>query len=193
MAELNRLFFALQPMGAVRHACAEAGREIKLRSQPGGYLSTPELLHITLLFLGDFVPAAQEQLACKAAAQVRAAPFTLKLDCAGSFRNNKHIPYWLGPREKSEPLELLYRALREQMAASGVSIERMKFTPHLTILRDAQRPLPDTTIKPIIWDVNEFVLLRSLLNQRPVTYEVLGRWPLIAGAAPAVVDQLKLF
>lgn len=171
----------------------QAAREIKLRSQPGGTLSTPELLHLTLVFLGDFVDVEQQARACEAAARVRAAPFTLKLDCAGSFRNNKQIPYWLAPREKSAPLELLYRELREKIVAAGVMPDRMKFVPHLTIIRDTQRPLPDTAIKPIVWEVQEFVLLRSLLHQRPVTYEVLGRWPLIEASPAPQADQLKLF
>ena len=192
MAELNRLFFALQPMGEVRNACAEAARDLKLRAQPGGYLSAPDLLHITLLFLGDFVPEAQQQLAVHAAGRVRSAPFTLRLDQASSFRNNRQIPWWLGPRERPPALDELYRRLREAMSEAGVSVDRMKFVPHLTVIRDAQRALADTAIKPIAWEVQEFVLLRSLLNQRPVVYEVLGRWSLIEGAAPAAA-QLKLF
>lgn len=193
MAELNRLFFALRPEGAVREACAEAGRDVKLRTQPGGYLSSTDLLHITMVFLGDFVSREQEMAAVKAAAQVRCAPFTLKLDYAGSFRNNPKIPYWLSAREKPEALDGLYRGIKDAMAAGGVTVDRMKFVPHLTIIRDAQRPLPDTAIKPIVWEVKEFVLLRSLLNQRPVTYETLGSWSLIEGAKPADSDQLKLF
>lgn len=191
MAELNRLFFALAPDDAVRKACADAARSINLRAQPGGYLFSPDKYHLTLLFLGDFVSADKQAAAERAAAQLRSAPFALTLDYAGSFRNNSKIPCWLGARELPDALPALHRNLRETMKAAGVAPERMSFTPHLTIIRDAQRSLPDTRIEPIAWDVRDFVLIRSRLDRRPADYEVLGRWPLIEGPAPAA--QIPLF
>ena len=192
MAELNRLFFALWPDDGVRNACAEATREVKLRAQPGGHLSAAERYHMTLLFLGDFVTAEQEALALKSAAQVKAEPFTLLLDYAGSFKN-KQIPYWLGARNPPSALNGFYQALRETVTRAGVSLERMRFVPHLTILRDAQRPLADTPVKPISWEVKDFVLVRSNLNQRPISYDILGRWPLTGAPGSSSADQLKLF
>lgn len=193
MAELNRLFFALWPDEAVRSVCAEAARTLKLREQPGGYLVKPEKFHVTLLFLGDFVPAAVEAAACKAAAGVRAAPFTLQLDHAGSFRNNRQIPWWLGPREVPPALTRLYQNLREALIAAQAPPERMRFVPHLTILRDAQRGLPDTALKPVSWEVRDFALIRSRLDRSPSDYEVLGQWPLIEGPPSPRADQLALF
>lgn len=191
MSELNRLFFALWPDDAVRTACAQAARGINLREQPGGYLFSPDKYHVTLLFLGDFVPADKQAAALRAAESLRSAPFDLRLDYAGSFRHNSKIPYWLGAREVPEALPVLHRTLRDTMKAAGVVPERMSFTPHLTILRDAQRPLPDTRIQPIDWPVREFVLIRSRLDRRPADYELLGRWPLLEGPAPA--EQMALF
>lgn len=191
MSELNRLFFALWPEDAVRAACAEAARSINLRAQPGGYLLSPDKYHLTLLFLGDFVSAEKQADALRAAEGLRSAPFDLKLDYAGSFRNNSKIPYWLGTRDVPDALPALHRTLRDTMKAGGVTPERMSFTPHLTVLRDAQRPLPDTQIQPIDWPVHEFVLIRSRLDRRPADYEVLGRWPLLEGPAPA--EQMALF
>ena len=71
--EPNRLFFALWPNEAVRTACHSAAKQLNIRLPSGGYLSKPERYHITLLFLGDRVPKAQEEAALKAAAMVRAA------------------------------------------------------------------------------------------------------------------------
>lgn len=182
MAEPNRLFFALWPDDAVRTACAQAARDLKLRVQPGGYLIRPERYHITLLFLGDFVPAEKEAAARQAASLLRAAPFTLALDRAGSFSRNRQIPWWLGTRETPVGLSALYHDLREALVGAGVQPDRMKFVPHLTVIRDAHRALPDTAIKPVSWGVKEFVLIRSLLQRQPVEYELLGRWPLVEGA-----------
>ena len=177
MLELNRLFFALWPGESVRASCSEAARDLRVRMQPSGYLSAPERYHITLLFLGDTVSPEQQVLALQAAASVHAPPFNLKLDSASSFRN-KQIPWWLGPREPPVELNLLQERLHEAMTAARVVPERMRFVPHLTILRDARTPLPTTAIKPVEWKVDEFVLLRSRLDVQPMRYEILGRWPL---------------
>lgn len=175
--EPNRLFFALWPGDAVRAAAAEAARTLRMRMQPGGYLSRPERYHLTLLFLGDVVPAREQAAAIEAAGRVRAAPFGLQLDHAGSFRN-RHIPWWLGVREPPPQLNQLYEKLREAMRRAEVATDRMRFAPHLTVLRDARLPLPQTPITPIDWKVDEFVLVRSRLDLNPVEYELLGRWPL---------------
>lgn len=176
--EVNRLFFALWPDDVVRTACAEAARRLRLRMQPGGYLSKPERYHLTLLFLGDTVPADREAAARQAAGRVRSAPFTLRLDQAASFPRNRSIPWWLGSREPPPPLEHLHQRLREAMLRAGVTPDRMKFAPHLTVLRDARQPLPPTPIAPIDWAVDSFVLVRSRIDRSPVEYELLGRWPL---------------
>lgn len=183
--EPNRLFFALWPPDAVRTAAADAARGLRMRMQPGGYLAKPERYHLTLLFLGDAVPAREEAAALEAAGRVRAVPFTLQLDHAGSFRN-RHIPWWLGMREPPPQLSQLYEKLREAMRRADVTIDRMRFAPHLTILRDAHQPLPQTPVAPIDWNVDEFVLVRSRLDLNPVEYELLGRWPLLGdGGEPA--------
>ncbi len=193
-AELNRLFFALWPPEAVRAAGAEAARDLKLRMQPGGYLSAAERYHLTLLFLGDTVAPTAEAAAIAAAAAVRSAPFELTLDHAGSFRNNRQIPWWLGAREVPPELGQLYERLREALMRSGAPPERLKFSPHLTVLRDAQLPLPMTAIRPISWKVEEFVLIRSRLDLRPLRYELLGRWPLLADTGPTMpAGQLPLW
>lgn len=197
MLKLNRLFFALWPGAGVRQACAEAARELRLKMQPAGYLSSSERYHITLLFLGDTVSEGAELAAQQAAGGCSAAPFRLTLDTAASFRN-KQIPWWLGPRETPPELTQLYERLNEALLAARVLPERMKFAPHLTILRDAHKPLPATAIRPIEWPVEEFVLLRSRLDLKPVQYDIIGRWPLNgvaqpAGAAAPVRQQLDLW
>lgn len=194
MLEPNRLFFALWPTDAVRVAAHTVAKQLKVKNQPSGYLSALERHHITLLFLGDFVSAENEAAALKAAATVRSAPFTLRLDQAGSFRNAK-IPWWLGPREMPEGLTQLHQCLHDALMAARVVPERMKFVPHLTILRDAGKALPVTPVPPLDWEVQEFVLVRSRLDLKPVQYELLGRWPLAAGAGPAppAADQIALF
>lgn len=192
MLEPNRLFFALWPDDAVRVAAHSATKALKLRMQPGGYLSALERYHITLLFLGDFVSVENQAAAVQAAGKLRAAPFTLTLDQAGSFRNPK-IPWWLGPRQAPDALARLYRNLHDQMLEAQVLPDRMKFVPHLTVLRDAGIALPKTEIAPIHWEIKEFVLVRSRLDLKPVQYELLGRWSLVEEDRPPPKPQMSLF
>ncbi len=188
---INRLFFALWPNDAVRAASADAARQLRVRMQPGGYQSKPERYHLTLLFLGDHVTADREAAARQTASRVRSPPFSLRLDHAGSFRNPK-IPWWLGSREPPAALQRLHDRLRDAMLQARVPVERMKFSPHLTIHRDAGAALPPTLIQAIDWQVQDFVLVRSRIDQSPVQYDILGRWPLDPDAPEDVAEPGQL-
>jgi len=173
----NRLFFALLPDDATRAACAEVSRDLKLRMQPDGYLLKPERYHITLPYLGDYVPPEQEIAAKQVAQLVSLPPFTLTLDQASSFKN-REVPWYLAPLETPAELTLLHDHLRDALRTAGVMVERMRFVPQLTVVRNATVALPPTRIKPVVWQVKEFVLIRSVLHDQPAEYQVLGRWPL---------------
>lgn len=193
MAEHNRLFFALWPDDITRAACAETARDLKLRMQPDGYLLRPERYHITLPYLGDHVPSAQEAGALRVAQLVSLPPFTLTLDLAGSFKN-REVPWYLAPRETPPQLILLNDHLRDALRAGGVTVERMRFVPHLTVVRNASVVLPPTQVKAVVWEVTEFVLIRSVLHQQPAEYQLLGRWPLNGVWQPEKPPpQMKLF
>ena len=192
-AEPNRLFFALWPDVPVRDACAQAARELKLKDQPGGRMVDPERYHLTLLFVGDFISAPQEEALLAMAQGVRQAPFKLTLDHASSFTRDRHVPWWLGPRDAHAAANALHVALRDGAHRAGVTPDRMRFAPHLTIVRDAGRALPSSAIRPITWNVSEFTLVRSLLGSQPPEYRVIGHWPLVADAPAPPAAQMKLF
>src|SRR3546814_17886073 len=105
---------------------------------------------------------------------VRMAPFTLSLDQAGSFRNNRNVPWWLGPRKTPPELSRLHDRLRDAMLRTDTPIERMRFAPHLTIMR-ADRALPPTPNAPIEWCVDEFVRIRRHIHQKTTSNEIVSR------------------
>jgi 2'-5' RNA ligase len=176
--QLNRLFFALWPDDGVRKACVEAQRDLKLRNSiAGGKWTAPERLHMTLSFLGSALTAEQEAAVRAVAAGVQAPPFSLSLDFAGCFRG-RQPPWWLGARNMPDGLTILLEQLSEGLRAARVLPDRERFAAHVTILRDAARTLPETAIRPIAWDVTDFVLVRSHLERQPAEYQVVGRWPL---------------
>ncbi len=174
-AEPNRLFFALWPDDATRAALADAARKLQARLQPGGRLEKPERLHATLIFLGDAVPAREEAAAMQVASLLKADPFSLTLDRAGTFPRRSKL-WWLGSSQAAREAIALHDALRARLRLAGVSYDLKSFTPHVTFLRDAGKTLAPTPIEPIRWAVSDFVLVHSQLQ--PAEYRVIGRWKL---------------
>ncbi|TJY56636.1 RNA 2',3'-cyclic phosphodiesterase [Sinimarinibacterium sp. CAU 1509] len=192
---LNRLFFALWPDDAVRSAAADVARGVRIRMSPGGHPTPVEQYHVTVLFLGSALSDAQEAAARQAASRIKVPPFEWVLDHAGSFRAGRRVPWWLGAHAEPPELRLLHERLRQAMQAVGISLERGRFVPHLTIQRGAEQLLPKTAIAPIRWKADEFVLVRSHLDREPGGYEIIARWAL-DGAPDAErepPDQLSLW
>ena len=188
--EPNRLFFALSPVEAVRNRVAATADFLCTQHTRGGRRIKPDRYHITLFFLGNHVPGPVEAAALKAAARIEAPPFTLRLDQAGSFRN-KLVPVWLGPSELPAELVFLEQLMRKTFA--GLTQEQQpRFVPHLTILREAEKPLRKEPIEPIDWPVREFVLIRSILHKPPRHYERLRSYPLRGGPLPPEPKQFQL-
>lgn len=196
--EVDRLFFALWPEDTTRAALAESAAGLRRRLHPVGRWIGAHRYHLTLHFLGDY-PVFPEAIAARAAAAaacVQAAPFTLRLDQAASFRN-RSIPWWIGPGETPPALKALWRALREQMVAHAVPYDaKLGLKPHVTVLRDAGQPLAVTPLPPVDWAVDRFVLVHSHLGAQSA-YRLLGAWPLTARAvdtaAPPPVIQRDLW
>lgn len=178
--DIHRLFFALLPDAATQARIAAAAAALHREHEAGGRLIGAHRYHLTLQFLGD---ASEFQAERAARAQAAAAgldlpAFDLRLDRAGSFRN-KSIPWWLGCERTPEALDGLFQRLGVALAKEGVRVESGRaLVPHVTIVRDAVRPLhPPLAIDAIDWRVDAFVLVHSQLGSRNA-YDVLGRWEL---------------
>jgi len=177
MLEETRLFFAIVPDEAVRTAAQNVARDLRMKMQPGGQLTPPELYHITLVFLGKNLPPETEVLMRAVGRRVSGTPFTLKLNTTGSFKNRETV-WWLGCREIPEGLSELRQYLHEQVVKAGVTPERQKFVPHLTFNRGSNTPLMHMLFTPIEWSASDFALIRSVSNGIESKYEILDRWPL---------------
>jgi len=184
----NRLFFALWPDHQTRADLHTAAKGVLMKYPPGGRPSAARNLHLTLLFLGNEVSAEHEAAARRAAAAVRHAPFSFSLNIASSFRESS--AWWIGSRDAAVELAELRRQLRDRVHGAGVGYDQKRFAPHVTFLGTAPQTLPPTQIKPIEWQVSEFVLVRSLFGAAPAAYEVIDRWPLLAPEAAAEQFQL---
>ena len=177
----HNLFFALWPDDDVRERIASAARHLKQVHAPRGRWIGPDRYHLTLRFLGEHSTLPDPLIAaCRAAGDaVRAAPFSFALDVAASF-SNRRIPWWLGCHAMPAPLDALWSALAESLAANGIAQDEP--TPraaHVTILRDADRRLAPEPIDPISWSVDDFVLVDSAIGAAS-SYRIVHRWPLAA-------------
>lgn len=180
-AGVHRLFFALMPDEATRERLRRAAMQLKASHAPRGRWINPQRYHLTLQFLGDFdvLPPPLVAQAIAAASGVRVAPFSLVLDRAGSFRN-RSIPWWLGPTGEVPGLASLWQDLGIALARAGVRLPGGQgFRPHVTVLRDAGTPLPESPIEPVEWRLDSFTLVHSVGGQQ-ATYTPLGTWPLSA-------------
>lgn len=179
MVQPNRLFIALLPDPETRAAIFKAGRDLSIMLQPGGRPVREENLHLTLMFLGDTVSMDEQQAAIAAAERVALGPIALTLDHGATFAGNTST-WWLGSRSVSEPLLELRRQLHAAIVERKVPYDRQRFSPHVTIVRQAQSRLPSTNIKPIRWRCEAFSLMRSPLDEPGGIYETLATWPLEA-------------
>jgi len=103
--------------------------------------------------------------------------FNLAIDSASSFRGPKP-PWVLRCPEPSDSIQQLWRALGIALVGERIRSESgSTLTPHVTVLRDADKPLAPCPIQPIVWVVRDFVLIHSQLG-RERRYTELGRWSL---------------
>ncbi len=177
--QVNRLFLALWPNDAVRSACTDVARKLRMRMQPSGRAIPSEQLHMTLVFLGNSVSADAEARLRELVGQVRVTPFHLSLDHASCFRDNR-VYWWLGCRNSPAELTTLHGELRDAAHRSGITPDRARFVPHVTLQRDAGMPLPQTPVTPIGWDADTIVLARSRIDLPSPQYELIDQWPLRA-------------
>jgi 2'-5' RNA ligase len=163
----------------VRDRIDTVARRLQQDLHPRGRWIRPERYHLTLRFLGTHVQLPDDLLAAAHAAgeSVRTRAFEFALDVAASFAN-RHVPWWLGCREIAPALAALAAALDAAFRTSGCAPrDDAPFVPHLTILRDADRVLAPMPIEPVVWPVDEFVLVDSVLAAQS-RHVILRRWAL---------------
>ena len=166
---LHRLFFAIKP---APHAipAIEAMRRLYCPGTP--VLS--EHLHVTMEIFDDHVgvPAGLAEALIAIGDDLDMPGFLLPLGrVVGTTRSVA-----LRPKGRSTGLALLQRAIHARVAASGLAVrEGWSFNPHMTLgYRDASAFA--RSIDPIVWQVDELVLVHSHVGQ--TRHDTIGRWDL---------------
>lgn len=168
-------FFALWPDRAVRRRLASAAARVPLGEGGAVYRIRPERLHLTLAWLGE-IDSVRVDAARRAADEVQALPFLLRLDRLGHFAGPNAL--WLGLSKLPSPLARLKAELDRELLGYGLPVATEPFVPHVTVQRNVRLPV-EGPAEMVDWPVTEFALLRSARSGGKADgYRVVARWKL---------------
>lgn len=190
-----RLFVALELSAESRR---ELGRRIAaLRGRlPRARWVDPEILHLTLLFLGETDPDKIPALTSQLAQAFDRPSFSVRVDGGGTFPPHRParvawvgIEVWEG--EPTAITDLQAAVSAAAMEAVGFEPEERAFTPHVTLARcsdswprDAAEKFaaafPGAVGAP--FPITRGVLLESKLSPRGPAYREVAAFPLRAAA-----------
>ncbi len=167
------------------HMREEIGRLQSQIATEGLRLVKPELVHVTLKFLGD-VPEGRIEKVAEALRGVQATPFAAHVRGMGAFPGKTIRVIWLG---LEGDFEELYQEVEAKLAPFGFEREARGFSPHVTIGR-VSRPSAETSRKLApkmvalsgadlgIFTVDRFLLKKSTLTRGGPIYDDLAEFPL---------------
>jgi RNA 2',3'-cyclic 3'-phosphodiesterase len=136
MSDAYRTFIAIELPAEVRQFISQCQDRLR-RSRADVKWVRPDLIHLTLVFLGD-VPAEMQGDLEATAREALAGLAPMKLQAMGAGRFPTHgLPrtVWIGVEEMSGGLRRLQKALAEATAAFAEKSEDRAFTAHLTLGR----------------------------------------------------------
>ncbi len=148
----------------------------------------PELMHLTLKFLGD----TDESLVGKVVSRMSSTaedfvPFRITLKGMGAFPSMSNIRIvWVGI-EDGGSLGLIAERLDESMAQLGFEREKRGFRPHLTLAR-ARSPRNMAAVQQILmenaaldcgeYQIDRLMLKKSVLSPTGPAYSTVSECPL---------------
>ena len=177
-----RCFVAVELPSTMRE---EMGRLNSSIATDGLRLVRPELMHITMKFLGD-VPQERVGAVAEALGRVKAAPFSVQVKGIGSFPGRAVRVVWLG---LVGDFRELYGGIERALIPLGFPPEERGFSPHVTLGR-VGRPSPEMNQKLLAkmaphtnvdlgsFKVDRFCLKKSTLTRGGPIYEDLAGFPL---------------
>ena len=188
MEDKLRTFIAIELGDHVLQALASYSRQLQARLPRGFRWVKPELMHLTMNFLGD-VPLGQiDQISQKLEEKSKQIqPFQLQIDGTGAFPSwRKPRTIWIGIQHSQELLDL-HIQLESVLAESGILAEGRPFSAHLTLcrvsdyadpaaVRQLENQLGSTPLTAnLVWDVNDVVFFKSKLQPGGPVYSILSK------------------
>ena len=194
---MPRLFVALQ----LPEPLAQAVRELQSGLRSARWL-TEDGLHLTLAFIGEVDGSARHRIET-ALGSVTAPALRMELHDLGCFppRGAPRV-LWTGASPKTE-LVSLAQAVRRALGRAGLTPERRRFTPHVTIAR-FRHPPPGAELARYLGarslfrssraDVASFHLFSSMLRSSGARYTIETTFPLQGATrrtGPAIGEPVR--
>ena len=162
-----RLFIAINFNNETRSRLLALRDELCGKSQRGNF-SAPENLHLTLAFLSE-CDSKQTAAVKSVLSAVNFEPFDIAVDCVGRFKHDGGDIWWVGLRE-SKPLIVLQGELTEKLIAAGFSLDKRKYSPHITLGREVVTDVKPWQIEPFGETVSIIDLMKSERVNGKLTY-----------------------
>jgi 2'-5' RNA ligase len=186
VSEAIRSFVAVSISEGARRQIAELLGRIRHAPSPAVRWVRPELMHLTLAFLGEvsqgFLTSANGPLAQVAR---RHQAFAMQLKGLGAFPSPPRARVvWIGTGRGRDEVCALQADVVKALSPVGYQPERRPFSPHLTIGRlripaNVERVIA-AQFKSEPFVVGRVVLYRSVLGPGGPTYTPLSEFPLLA-------------
>jgi 2'-5' RNA ligase len=167
-----RLFVAINFSNDTKNKLLDLRDELQSRSKRGNF-TLPENLHLTLAFLGEC--DAKQAAAIKTAMDAVAfEPFDLTIDRLGRFKRDGGDIWWVSVKE-SKPLADLQYELTDKLIDDGFSLEKRKYSPHITLGREVMTDAAPQQIEPIEERISSIELMKSERIQGKLTYTAIHK------------------
>ena len=163
-----RLFIGISPTDEVRNALVKMQNFLQRSGITGSFL-TPDNLHMTLAYIGEYPEIGPVMDAME---EVSFSAFPITYTRIGTFRESI---VW-GGIEPSEPLNVLVKGLRYHLAMADIPFDNSAFSPHFTLVRhaDFSKGIPPVDIDPVTMTVDRITLYRSDRGKDGMIYTEIG-------------------
>jgi 2'-5' RNA ligase len=181
-----RLFIAIDIDAPVLASVVKLQRQIKDKMKNGNGLKwvVPQLMHLTLKFLGEVDESRIEEITdAIAIVCLEKKIFEFELSVIGTFGRPAKV-LWLGSAEQSAELAALAAAIEQGLSELGFEKETRPFSAHLTLARikdsgvdkNLRRIVNDfEKIEPMPIKVDSVCLYKSQLTSDGPVYTLLRK------------------
>ncbi|WP_067619341.1 RNA 2',3'-cyclic phosphodiesterase [Alicyclobacillus acidiphilus] len=190
----RRLFFGLDLPQAWKARLKAEQHALRDRKVEAAAWSNPDLLHITVVFLGMIEDDQYDAIVeAGRAAVVGLQPISIRSGSYGEFSRNK--VFWLGldkQRSEWQKLHELHRRVSDEVLARvPLDLDAKHYRPHITLARKMKMTVdvsrlaaPEPQLDTVITALS---LFESTRLHGELTYPVLESFPLEGPSGPCAV------
>jgi len=140
-----RAFIAVELPREIKQRLDRLQNQLKAGSRAPVRWVDPDIIHLTLKFLGNIDAAITGKITAALQEAVRGIrPFQVEIGGLGVFPNPRRVQViWIGLEGEVEKLGQLQRRIDSVLTPLGFKPESRSFTPHLTLARVRDRATPE--------------------------------------------------